>query len=140
MIDRLVCADGGNPDPTTTRGKNPARAKALEMAGWPYPRHLAGRAFAVVVHGDAAGAETLRRALTDWLVDMELVQAGNAATLDRYIGYYEPYATSHAALDRDEAVQEEVRNAARSLVSAVVAMREGRFTRPDAALQDPRPK
>ena len=21
MIDRLVCADGGNPDPTTTRGK-----------------------------------------------------------------------------------------------------------------------
>jgi multimeric flavodoxin WrbA len=26
MIDRLVCADGGNPDPTTTRGKDPARA------------------------------------------------------------------------------------------------------------------
>ena len=29
MMDRLVCADGGNPDPTTTRGKNPAAAKAL---------------------------------------------------------------------------------------------------------------
>jgi multimeric flavodoxin WrbA len=45
MIERLVCADGGNPDPTTTGGKNPAKAKALELAGWPYPRHLAGRAF-----------------------------------------------------------------------------------------------
>ena len=56
MIDRLVCADGGNPDPTTTGGKDPAKAKALELKGWHYPRHLAGRAFAVVVHGDAAGA------------------------------------------------------------------------------------
>src|SRR5206468_1299638 len=83
-----------------------------------YPRHLAGRAFAIVVHGDAAGAEGLGRALTDWLLDMELVQAGNAGTLDRYIGYFEPYATSHAALDRDEPVQTEVRNVARSLVGA----------------------
>ena len=46
MIDRLVCADGGNPDPTTTHGKDAAKAKAIELAGWPYPRHLAGRAFA----------------------------------------------------------------------------------------------
>ena len=29
MIDRLVCADGGNPDQTTTRGKNVEKAKAL---------------------------------------------------------------------------------------------------------------
>ena len=55
MIDRLVCADGGNPDPTTTQGKDPEEAKALELAGWSYPRHLAGRAFGVVVHGDAGG-------------------------------------------------------------------------------------
>jgi multimeric flavodoxin WrbA len=140
MIDRLVCADGGNPDPTTTGGKNPAKAKALELAGWPYPRHLAGRVFAVVVHGDAEGTDALRRALTDWLLDMKLVQAGNAGTMDRYIGYYEPYATSHIALDRDTAVQEETRNVARSLVSTVVAMREGRFVRPDAGLHEPRPK
>ena len=46
MIDRLVCADGGNPDPTTTHGKQPEEAKALELAGWHYPRHLAGRLFA----------------------------------------------------------------------------------------------
>ncbi|HET7924642.1 MAG TPA: NAD(P)H-dependent oxidoreductase, partial [Rhodanobacteraceae bacterium] len=45
MIDRLVCADGGNPDPTSTAGKDPARAKELELRGWPYPRHLAGRAY-----------------------------------------------------------------------------------------------
>src|ERR1700742_721367 len=29
MMDRLVCADGGNPDPTSTDGKDPEKAKAL---------------------------------------------------------------------------------------------------------------
>jgi multimeric flavodoxin WrbA len=140
MIDRLVCADGGNPDPTTTKGKTPALAKQLELGGWHYPRHLAGRAFAVVVHGDAEGAGALRRALTDWLLDLELVQAGNAATLDRYIGYYEPYATSHEALDRDPAVLDEVRRTARSLVETVRLMRSGRYPRPDRDLEAPRPK
>jgi len=43
MIDRLVCADGGNPDPTSTHGKKAAEAKALELKGWPYPKHLEGR-------------------------------------------------------------------------------------------------
>ena len=62
MIDRLVCADGGNPDPTSTGGKDPRRAKQLELDGWPYPRHLAGRVFSVVVHGDAAGVGELRQA------------------------------------------------------------------------------
>ncbi|MEP6689719.1 MAG: NAD(P)H-dependent oxidoreductase [Gemmatimonadaceae bacterium] len=140
MMDRLVCADGGNPDPTKTHGKEPEEAKALELAGWDYPKHLAGRAFGIVVHGDAAGTEVLRRNLTDWLLDMELVHAGNAATLDRYIGYYEPYATSHDALDRDSAVQEETRNVARSVVEAVRLMRAGKYERPDAELESPRPK
>jgi multimeric flavodoxin WrbA len=140
MIDRLVCADGGNPDPTTTKGKDPALAKELELRGWPYPRHLAGRAFGVLVHGDAAGAEGLRRALTDWLCDMHLVPAGLGAAVDRYVGYYEPYATSHEALDRDDAVQEEARNVARVVVEAVRLMREGKFPRADEGLRDPRPK
>jgi multimeric flavodoxin WrbA len=140
MIDRLVCADGGNPDPTTTDGKDPAKAKALELAGWPYPRHLAGRAFGVFVHGDAAGAEVLRRSLSDWLRDMDLVPAGPSAAVDRYIGYYEPYATSHEALDRDESVQEEARNVARAVVQTIRLMREGKYVRPDAGLRDPRPK
>jgi len=54
MMDRLVCADGGNADPSSTHGKTVAEAKALELEGWPYPRHLAGRHFGVVVHGDAS--------------------------------------------------------------------------------------
>jgi multimeric flavodoxin WrbA len=36
MMDRLVCADGGNPDPTTTNGKDPEAAKELELTGWGY--------------------------------------------------------------------------------------------------------
>jgi multimeric flavodoxin WrbA len=139
MMDRLVCADGGNPDPTSTQGKDAALAKALELEGWSYPRHLAGRAFAVVVHGDAAGVDTLRRSLVDWLSDMELIQAGRAAALDRYIGYYQPYATSHEALDQDFAVQEEVRNAARSLANEVALIRAGK-REPDERLRQPRPK
>ena len=140
MIDRLVCADGGNPDPTATRGKDPARAKALELKGWDYPKHLAGRAFAVVVHGDVAGVEDVRRALVDWLSWMGLIQAGPSGALDRYIGYYEPYATSHDALDRDAALQEEVRNAARSLGETVRQIRSGTYRRPDAGLTPPRQK
>jgi multimeric flavodoxin WrbA len=127
MIDRLVCADGGNPDPTTTRGKNVKDAKALELEGWGYPRHLGGRVFAVVVHGDAAGAETLRRSLADWLTDMKLLPAVPHGGIDRYIGYYEPYATSHDALDRDAAVHQEVRNTATSLIRAVELSRAGRY-------------
>ena len=139
MMDRLVCADGGNPDPTTTSLKDPRLAKELELKGWDYPRHLAGRAFSVVVHGDAEGVDTLRRSLVDWLTDMQLVPAGAAANFDRYVGYYEPYATSHEALDRDQALFEEVRNAARSLVNAVRMIRSGR-REPDADLTGPRPK
>jgi multimeric flavodoxin WrbA len=140
MIDRLVCADGGNPDPTSTSGKNAAKAKALELSGWSYPKHLAGRVYGLVVHGDVAGIEGVRRALSDWLDWMGLVDAGPKARLDRYIGYYEPYATSHDALDRDKDVQEEVRNVARAVVNAVREARAGRLSTPDAKLDSPRPK
>jgi multimeric flavodoxin WrbA len=129
MMDRLVCADGGNPDQTTTHGKTVEEAKALELAGWHYPRHLAGRVFSVVVHGDAAGVETLRRSLTDWLSDMKMVPAMPQGGIDRYIGYYGPYATSHEALDEDAAVQREVRDAAALLVEAVSLSRAGRLPR-----------
>jgi multimeric flavodoxin WrbA len=140
MIDRLVCADGGNPDPTSTSGKDPAKAKALELAGWDYPQHLAGRVFGVVVHGDVAGVEEVRRALTDWLTWMGLVEAGKHATLDRYIGYYEPYATSHEALDRDDALRREVENAAVAVAEAVRLLRGGAFAQPGDRLRRPRPK
>ena len=140
MIDRMVCADGGNPDPTSTAGKDVAKAKRLELDDWPYPKHLAGRTYGLVVHGDVAGIEGARRSLSDWLDWMGLVDAGPVARLDRYIGYYKPYATSHDELDRDTAIQEEVRNVARSVCNAVAALRVGNLSQPDAGLRDPRPK
>src|SRR5262245_21755667 len=140
MIDRLVCADGGNPDPTSTSGKNAEKAKEIELAGWPYPRHLAGRVFSVVVHGDAAGAENLRRMLVDWMSDIGMIPSGHLALLDRYVGYLAPYATSHDDLDRDTDFQEDVRNAARTLVQAVKDRRSGQLEPPDRGLHGTRPK
>lgn len=140
MIDRLVCADGGNPDPTTTHGKHPREAKELEMKGWDYPRHLAGRLFSVVVHGDTEGAENVRRSVSDWLKSMDLVPAGALAEVDRYIGYWEPYATNHVAFEKDQAMREEVRNAAKTLLEAVVAKRQGRNGAFGADLSQPRDK
>jgi hypothetical protein len=54
-----------------------------------------------VVHGDVSGIEAVRRALADWLDWMGLIDAGERSQLDRMLGYYAPYATSHEALDAD---------------------------------------
>jgi multimeric flavodoxin WrbA len=140
MIDRLVCADGGNPDPTLTKGKDPELAKDVELKGWPYPKHLEGRVYGIVVHGDVEGVQDTRNALADWLGWMGLTDAGDLSKLDRYIGYYRPYATSHDDLDADTAVQEEVRNVARAVAVAVGHMRAGKRPIPDANLERPRPK
>jgi len=140
MMDRMVCADGGNPDPTATSGKNAAKAKQIEMDGWDYPQHLAGRAYGVIVHGDVAGIEGSRRALSDWLDWMGFIDAGSVARLDRYIGYYEPYATSHLTLDKDTAIQQETRNVALAVVKAVTELRAGRLQAIQAKVERPRPK
>ena len=140
MIDRMVCADGGNPDPTTTHGKKVGEAKALEAKGWSFPKHVSGRAYGVVVHGDVAGVEVHRRNLCDWLDWMGLVDSGTAAKLDRYVGYYEPYYNSHEALDKDENLSEEVRNVARSVGAAVKQLRAGKLAQPDQKIKWPRPK
>ncbi|TFW16633.1 flavodoxin family protein [Duganella callida] len=140
MIDRLVCADGGNPDPTTTHGKKAAEAKQIEQRGWDYPKHLAGRAYGLVVHGDVAGVESLRRNLADWLDWMGLIDAGRQSALDRYLGYYESYADSHQHLDRDEPFQQEVANVARAVAAAVGQLRSGWLSKPDAAIPPVRPK
>jgi hypothetical protein len=140
MIDRLVCADGGNPDPSSTHGKDAAKAKEIELNGWPFPRHLAGRVYSVVVHGDSSGTEVLRRILCDWLEDMGLIKAGHQAAIDRLIGYFEPYATSHDDLDKDTAIHEEIRHAALTLLAAVTQNRSGGLSPPDRALREVRPK
>jgi multimeric flavodoxin WrbA len=140
MIDRLVCADGGNPDPTSTQGKKVAKAKEIEAKGWDFPKHLAGRIFGVVVHGDVAGIESHEHALSDWLDWMGLIDAGHKSHLSRHVGYYEPYYDSHEALDKDEAFQDEVRNVARSVAQAVSLMRAGQLPQPDKRLSAPRTK
>jgi hypothetical protein len=75
-----------------------------------------------------------------WLTSMGLHAAGAQGTLARYIGYYEPYATSHQALDDDSALFVEVENAARSLAELVRQIRAGTFRAPDAGLRAPRQK
>jgi len=82
----------------------------------------------------------LRQNLTNWLNDMELIEAGALSQVGAYVGYMKPYATSHDELDADTAFQEEVRNAARSLVQAVKLMRRGELKQPDAGLHPPRQK
>jgi multimeric flavodoxin WrbA len=140
MIDRLVCADGGNPDPTTTHGKHAKEAKEIEMKGWDYPKHLEGRLFSVIVHGDTEGVENVRRGVSDWLKSMDLEPAGTLAEVDRYIGYWEPYATNHPAFEKDQPIQEEVRNAARTLHEAVIAKHEGRQVAAGSRLKQAREK
>jgi hypothetical protein len=71
---------------------------------------------------------------------MGLIAAGEAARLDRYIGYYEPYYNSHEALDQDKAVQEEARNVARAVVQAVKQLRAGQLSQPDKKIKLPRTK
>jgi hypothetical protein len=91
----------------------------------------------VIVHGDAAGAESLRRDLHDTLQDMHLESAG--FDLDRFIGYLAPYATSHEALDADVAIVQEVRNSMRALAERVAQLRAG-VPRVGSELVDARPK
>ena len=140
MIDRMVCADGGNADPTRTQGKDAVKAKELELQGWDYPQHLAGRVYGLLVHGDVAGFENARRNLSDWLDWMGLIDAGAQARLDRAIGYYEPYATSHQTLDADQGVQEEARNVGRAVAHAVAQSRAGRLQKVQPELRKPRQK
>jgi len=71
---------------------------------------------------------------------MGLIDAGPAARLDRFIGYYKPYATSHDELDRDTNVQAETRNVALAVAEAVRELRAGHLSASDARLQRPRPK
>ena len=87
-----------------------------------------------------AGIEAARRSRSDWLDWMGFIDAGAQARLDRFIGYYEPYATSHEALDQDEAMQEETRNVARAVAKAVLELRAGRLQAVQPLLSRPRPK
>jgi len=67
MMDRLVCADGGNA--TSTHGKEGHGSQSVRSGGWPHPGHFAGRVFAAVVHGDTVGAVTLLHAVSNRAIE-----------------------------------------------------------------------
>ena len=71
---------------------------------------------------------------------MSLVSAGGMGEADGYIGYMEPYATAHRALDQDPAFQEQVRNVARALGNAIKLSRAGKLQNPGERLVEPNPK
>jgi len=87
-----------------------------------------------------AGIEGSRRGLSDWLDWMGFIDAGPHARLDRYIGYFEPYATSHDALDKDGPMQEEARNVALAVAKTVIELRSGRLQAVQPVLSRPRAK
>jgi len=78
--------------------------------------------------------------LADWLTDIGMISAGPSAVLDTWIGWYQPYATSHEDLDKDENLFTEVGNAALALANQVKTIRSGKYQAPDAGLRDPRQK
>lgn len=122
LIDRMVCLDGSNWDPTTTLVppspehpgkyggvKNVEKAKELERgpqeggeSQWDYigGKVLAGRVFNVFVHGDAAGVDLVLEAVTETLRWFGMVEAPQSSS--GYIGYMETYADSHTHLDEDD--------------------------------------
>lgn len=140
MIDRLVCADGGNTDPTSTNGKDPEIAKKIELNGWEYPRHLQGRVYSVIVHGDTVGVDDLKNSITSWLNEMMLIPSSVYGQLGRYIGYYGTYAESHEELDKDHALMDEVKLSSQALAMNIVAERAKKLTSQVPDLHDPRPK
>lgn len=56
------------------------------------------------------------------------------------IGYSEPYATSHLALDADTDLQAEVANVARAVTAAVDALCVGKQHRAGEGMEPPRAK
>jgi len=68
------------------------------------------------------------------------IKAAHSATTGAYVGYYEPYATSHDDFDKNDGFREEIPNAARSLINAVKLQRDGQLPVADANLHAPREK
>ena len=119
-------------------GKDPCWPRRSSSPAGTYPKHLAGRAFSVVVHGDAAGAETLRRPLR-LAEDMHLVQAVRRddrplRRLLRAVRQQSPGAGRRQGRAAGGA------EAARILVAAIREYRSGRLPDPERANREPRPK
>ena len=141
MMDRLVCADGGNPDPTSTHGKKAEEAKALELAGWPYPQHLAGRVFSVVVHGDYGGdgdgARRDRGLAARHRPDRSRAPVATARRSSATCSPMPPATTTSTATPRS---RRRCATPRARWSQAVKLMRRGELKQPDAGLRTPRKK
>ena len=129
------------PRPDDARTARTRReAKALELAGWDYPKHLAGRAFAVVVHGDAAGVE--RRAARA----LRLARLDGARPRRASRGARSLRRLLRAVRDEPRRARSRRSRASRGaqrgagLLERVRQIRLGRYESPDAGLEAPRKK
>lgn len=143
MMDRMVCLDGANPDPTTTMTddkksvKDVEKAKNLERGPaeggksiWDYKsgKLMAGRIYSVFVHGDAEGADLVYASLTKTLEWYGYLGTDSTST---YIGHYEPYSDSHEHLDDNEKVWDTVGFQAKELAQAVKTAKKKGMPKPE---------
>ena len=141
MMDRLVCADGGNPDPTRTHGKDAEAAKAdrARRAGTIRAISPAGcsrwwctatsRARRTCGAASPTGSASCICARPGRLPSSTATSATGSPT--------RPATTSSIA---DTAIQEEVRNAARTLLEAVRDKLAGKLVTAGENLREPRQK
>ena len=137
MVDRMVCLDGANPDPTTTMNeaedsvKDVEKARELERGAepggsiWDYKSNkvMAGRLFGLYVHGDAEGADLVKEAISETLKWFGYIETPGS-TSSGYIGLNKPYADNQMHLDEAKDVWEINDFQARQLVEAVKYARE----------------
>ena len=116
---------------TQAHGERAELTETIRLAGWDNRKHLGDRAYGVVVHGDVARADSVRRGLTDWLDRFGLINSATFAPLDRLLGYDASEAGGREVLDTDLAFQQQVRTMARAMSNAVGELRAGRLTPPD---------
>ena len=112
MIERLIGADGGNLD-----------SVSAQYTGNAKPLELAGRAYGLIIHGDAAGIEASRVALSESLDAMGFVDAGVGIRLEPCPGHAEPPAVVHEPEALDELAREQAKDIALTVSKAVVSLR-----------------
>lgn len=130
LMDRLVCADGGNPDPYTINWKDREKSRALELSGdYKFVKHLAGRAIGFVVHGDIAGESMVLSSLKLTFEWMGLEVAGPFANGEfRIVPEDGSYANNQEALDPDknpkiECIDKEIDTVVESVVKKAEMLR-----------------
>jgi hypothetical protein len=132
MIDRWF-ADNGNPDQPRPRARTVTGEAARLRLSYPdiSPAGHSRRPWRRRQTGKSLHVDRLAHGY-----EMDPQDDAN-----RYwVGWYQPYATSHDDLDKDKALFAEVKNAALALANMVKLIRTGKYHAPDQKLRDPREK